>query len=88
MPENIESVAELMLFDSDINVYEDTQVRLPDTAEFNIGGKKKKVLSNQEKQRLNEKRRAIIRKQEQIKRDKITKEAAPEILLRKKNQNI
>jgi len=46
MPENIESVAELMLFDSDINVYEDTQVRLPDTAEFNIGGKKKKVLSN------------------------------------------
>lgn len=88
MPENVESVAELMLFDSDINVYDDTQVRLPDTAEFNIGGKKKKVLSNQEKQKLNEKRREIIRKQEQIKREKITKVEAPEIILRKKNQAI
>lgn len=62
MPEDVESVAELMLFDSDVNVYEDNNVRLPDTAEFNIGGKKKKVLSNQDRQKLTEKRRAVIRK--------------------------
>jgi hypothetical protein len=30
VPENTESIAELMLFDSDINVYGDSHVHLPD----------------------------------------------------------
>lgn len=39
-PNNIRSVAELMLFDSDINVYEDNNVAVPEAAEFNIRGRK------------------------------------------------
>ena len=41
-PRNVKSVAELMLFDSDINVYEEQNVQLAEVAEFNIRGKKTK----------------------------------------------
>lgn len=39
-PKKVSSVAELMLFDSDVNVYEEQHVQLTETAEFNIRGKK------------------------------------------------
>ena len=52
VPENVSSVAELMLFDSDTNVYEDVNVIIPETMEFNIRGRKKKVLSKKEKQQI------------------------------------
>ena len=41
-PPAVQSVAELMLFDSDINVYEEQNVHLNEVAEFNIRGKKTK----------------------------------------------
>jgi len=42
MPENVESVAELMLWDSDVNVYQDNKVVLKEEA-FIIRGKKQKT---------------------------------------------
>lgn len=46
MPETITSVAELMVFDSDINVYEDTQVNVSNQqVVFNIGGRATKIVS-------------------------------------------
>lgn len=47
-PKNVKSVAELMLFDSDINVYEENHVALSDAAEFNVRGKKTKIFSQKE----------------------------------------
>jgi hypothetical protein len=44
------SVAELMLQDSDTNVYEERNVELPQSQAFNIYGKQKIVLNNKEKQ--------------------------------------
>jgi hypothetical protein len=44
-PRNVKSVAELMLFDSDINVYEEQNVQLAEVAEFNIRGKKTKYFT-------------------------------------------
>ena len=35
-----------MLFDSDINVYEDNNVAVPGAAEFNIRGKKVKAMTS------------------------------------------
>ena len=54
IPEGTESVAELMLFDSDINVYGDSNIDLPD---FDF--KTRKVQSKKEKQ----KREEIVRRQ-------------------------
>ena len=42
-PLGVTSVAELMLFDSDINVYEEANVQLADSAEFNVRGNKTKI---------------------------------------------
>jgi hypothetical protein len=42
MPDDIESVAELMLQDSDINVYQESRVVLKEEA-FTIRGKKQKT---------------------------------------------
>ena len=53
-PGNITSVAELMLQDTDTNVYEDTNVHIPESVEFNIRGKKQKVLSKKEKKKIDD----------------------------------
>jgi lipopolysaccharide export system protein LptC len=42
-PLNVQSVAELMLFDSDVNVYEEANVTLAESAEFNVRGNKTKI---------------------------------------------
>jgi len=42
MPENVESVAELMLWESDVNVYQDNRVVLKEEA-FIIHGRKQKT---------------------------------------------
>lgn len=42
MPLDVESVAELMLWDSDVNVYQDNKVVLKEEA-FTIRGKKQKT---------------------------------------------
>lgn len=47
-PKKVSSVAELMLFDSDVNVYEEQHVQLTETAEFNIRGKKQKYFTQKE----------------------------------------
>ena len=49
-PSNVKSVAELMMQDSDVAVYEDSNVALPEQAEFNIRGRVIKVLSKKEKE--------------------------------------
>ena len=79
-PANITSVAELMLVDSDTNVYEDQNIQFQETVEFNFRGKKQKVLSKKEKAKLDAKMRLKIRK-EQIQKDEARKrkqiDAAP-----------
>ena len=62
-PSNISSVAELMLQDTDTNVYEDMNVHIPESVEFNIRGKKQKVLSKKEKAKLDAKIRLNIRRE-------------------------
>ena len=69
-----------MLQDSDTNVYEDQNVHIPETVEFNIRGKKQKVLSKKEKAKAEAKirlelRRGQVRKANKKKKDLI--EAAP-----------
>lgn len=61
-PESITSIAELMLQDSDTNVYEERNVELTSTAVFNIRGKEKKVLSKQEKKVADLKKRQAVQK--------------------------
>jgi len=57
MPDDITSVAELMAQDSDVNVYEDSNVTIQNSAEFNIRGFKTKVLTKKEKVRMEEGRK-------------------------------
>ena len=71
-PANITSVAELMLVDSDTNVYEDQNIQFQETVEFNFRGKKQKVLSKKEKAKLDAKMRLKIRK-DQIQKDEARK---------------
>jgi len=40
-----------MLFDSDINVYDDTNVAVPEAAQFNIRGRIVKALTNADKRK-------------------------------------
>jgi hypothetical protein len=42
LPDNVESVAEMMLWDSNVNVYQEQKVQLKEEA-FNIRGKKQKT---------------------------------------------
>ena len=55
MPDDIESIAELMLQDSDINVYQETKVVLKEEA-FTILGKKQRT-REQKEQLVHERRR-------------------------------
>lgn len=48
-PANISSVSELMLNDTDTNVYEDRSVSYFQETVFNIRGRKQRVLSKKEK---------------------------------------
>jgi len=81
-PHNITSVAELMLQDSDTNVYEDQNVNIPETVEFNIRGKKQKVLSKKEKAKAEAKIRMNMRRDQIRKENKKKKQidAAPTTL--------
>lgn len=54
------SIAELMLQDSDTNVYEERNVELPQTTVFKILGKDQKVLSKRDKQLVDVKRRQQV----------------------------
>ena len=63
MPDSITSVAELMVHDSDINVYEDKTVTVTSAAEFNIRGQVMKVLTKKEKIKQEEKVKQNLRKQ-------------------------
>ena len=76
-PSFVTSVAELMVQDSDINAYEDTNVVLPDQAEFNIRGRVIKVLSKKEKEQQQTRRQEIAARQ-RIKIDQAKKKAALE----------
>ena len=53
-----------MLQDSDTNVYEDQHVHIPETVEFNIRGKKQKVLSKKEKAKQEAKIRMNLRRKQ------------------------
>lgn len=64
MPEDIESVAELMLWDSDVNVYQEKKVQLKEEA-FTIRGKKQKTRVQKE-QMIIERRAQARAKYEQI----------------------
>ena len=52
-----------MLFDSDINVYEDSNVAVPEAAEFNIRGRHLKVQTEKDKKKLTSDRELRIKKQ-------------------------
>jgi len=69
-PKNLKSVAELMLFDSDINVYEEANVHLQEAAEFNIRGKKSKLYTQKELDMMANKRAQILQKQEHARKEK------------------
>jgi hypothetical protein len=47
MPDSVESIAELMLWDSNVNVYQESKVHLKEEA-FNIRGKKQKTRAQKE----------------------------------------
>ena len=47
MPDTVESIAELMLWDSNVNVYQESKVHLKEEA-FNIRGKKQKTRAQKE----------------------------------------
>ena len=78
------SIAELMLQDTDTNVFEERNVELPQTTVFNIRGKEKKVLSKKERQITDMKRRQAVQrellKKKEKEKEEIIKEAAPIML--------
>lgn len=59
-----------MLFDSDINVYEENHVALSDAAEFNVRGKKTKIFSQKELDDMASKRQQILKKQELLRAER------------------
>ena len=67
IPEGVESVAELMLWDSDVNVYSENKVKLKEEA-FTIRGKKQKT-KVQKEQIIIERRAQARAKYEQIKKE-------------------
>ena len=69
-PRNVKSVADMMLFDSDINVYEESNVELSQAVEFNIRGKKQKYFSQKELDEMAAKRNQILKKQQMLKEEK------------------
>ena len=82
-PSQVTSVAELMLFDTNTNVYEDNKVNyIQETAAvFNIRGRQKKVLSKKEKQRIEQQaqlqlRRRKIEKAEELKKAQLAAQPA------------
>lgn len=60
----------MMLFDSDVNVYEDQNVELQQAAEFNIRGKKQKYFTQKELDEMAAKRQEIINKQKLLREDR------------------
>jgi len=87
VPEGVESIAELMLQDSDINVYQQQKVTLKEEA-FYIRGKKQKTAA-QKQQIIKERQQTAIRHYKRIQQaqiDKLKKEenALPSLLLREK----
>lgn len=50
-PSSISSVAELMLHDTNTNVYEDRQVNFFQETTFTIRGQKKRIMTKKEKER-------------------------------------
>ncbi len=60
-----------MLFDSDINVYEEQNVQLAVAAEFNIRGKKQKYFTQKEIDDMANKRKRILEKQDLMRREKL-----------------
>lgn len=79
-----------MLQDSDTNVYEDKNIHMEQTVEFNIRGKKQKVLSKKEKAKQDAKLRLNIRR-EQIKKENEKKkviDAAPVSVMDAKGHNV
>ena len=60
-----------MLFDSDINVYEEQNVQLSVAAEFNIRGKKQKYFTQKEIDDMANKRKRILEKQDLMRREKL-----------------
>lgn len=67
MPENVESIAELMLWDSDVNVYQESKVQLKEEA-FNIRGKKQKTRAQKE-EIIHDRRNKAKEKYEKIKKE-------------------
>jgi len=79
MPETVTSIAELMVHDSDVNVYEDKKVTVASAAEFNIRGQVTKVLNKKEKDKAEQKIAHNLKKQQ------IAKENAKKIQELKKD---
>lgn len=77
-PANVTSVAELMLFDTSTNVYEDRSVNfIQETgAVFNIRGKKQRILSKKEKQQIEQQKLLQIRKKAIVKEQEAKKTIA------------
>ena len=71
-----------MLFDSDINVYEDSNVAVPEAAEFNIRGRIVKALTDQQKKEQTKKRNEQMLKQKVLaeQKAKLLIEAMPETM--------
>ena len=67
IPEGVESIAELMLWDSDVNVYSENRIKLKEEA-FTIRGKKQKT-KLQKEQIIVERRAQARAKYEQIKKE-------------------
>ena len=61
-PSNLTSVAELMLNDTETNVYEDRIASFHQETVFNIRGRKQKVLSKKEKEKLEQQKQLQIKK--------------------------
>lgn len=91
-PQNVTSIAELILQDSDTNVYEERNVELPQTTVFNIRGKEKKVLSKKERQITDMRRRQAVQRELMKKQEKekaeIIREQAPLMLNNKKRKTV
>jgi hypothetical protein len=92
-PDNIMSIAELMLQDTDTNVYEERNVELPASTVFNIRGKEKKVLSKKERdivamKKRNQAKQQLIEKQQKEKEDFIKESAPVSMMNNRKRKNI
>jgi len=86
IPDNVESIAELMLFDSDVNVYQEKKVNIKQEA-FNIRGVKKQTKVQRENVLQQRKARARAILSQKIKKEMEAFQDSGDISLLKKDEN-